>query len=331
MSRDASASAVDSDAVDPDTVDAASPAPTPLWRKLLPWVGTVAVIYFLSTQVPLADAWAATSDARLELFLPEMAAAVIFWFLVESRAFAYLFTRFNAEFSWAEARSLRGMSYLLTPINWNVGTAAIILYLRRSKSISAIGSGSSMLFYGMIDAVALGSLALVGVSLMPDSPELATLKHVVGAMMLCQIASLTIFMAPFPKWTRLERIRGVALFRSVSMATLRDFSILSGLRIAYFSGFVLIFWLGSASFGIEVPLVLAAAATPAILLFGSLPISPAGIGTQAAAMLYFFAPYGDDAAIVAFGLSFPVAITVARCLLGLVYVGDIRIRLPAVP
>ena len=96
------------------------------------------------------------------------------------------------------------------------------------------------------------------------------------------------------------------------------------LRGVYFSCFVIMFWLGSHAFGVEVPLVLAAAATPAILMAGALPIAPAGIGTQAAAMLFFFGAHGDKAAIVAFGLAFPVVITATRCLLGLRYVSDLK-------
>jgi uncharacterized membrane protein YbhN (UPF0104 family) len=84
-----------------------------------------------------------------------------------------------------------------------------------------------------------------------------------------------------------------------------------------------VFWLGSLSFGIELPLVLVVAATPAILLAGAIPITPAGLGTQQAAMLYFFSPYGDEAAILAFGLTFPVALILFRCLIGLRYLGDL--------
>jgi uncharacterized membrane protein YbhN (UPF0104 family) len=56
---------------------------------------------------------------------------------------------------------------------------------------------------------------------------------------------------------------------------------------------------------------------------GALPITPAGLGTQQAAMLFFFAPYGDDASILAFGLTFPVVLLVLRAALGLPYLKDL--------
>jgi hypothetical protein len=92
----------------------------------------------------------------------------------------------------------------------------------------------------------------------------------------------------------------------------------------YFSVFVGVFWLGSHAFGVEVPLLVAMAATPGILLAGAIPITPAGLGTQQAAMVFFFSAYGDEAAILAFGLAFPVALILSRCLLGLRYLRDLR-------
>jgi uncharacterized membrane protein YbhN (UPF0104 family) len=59
-------------------------------------------------------------------------------------------------------------------------------------------------------------------------------------------------------------------------------------------------------------------------MLGTLPITPAGLGTQAAAMLFFWSEYGGKAEILAFGLVFPVALTLSRCLVGLFYLGDLR-------
>ena len=83
-------------------------------RKLAPWAIAAGILYYLFSQVPIAEAWAAMRAARLELFLPVMLAAVMLWFLVDSAAFAFLFSRFNARLSWTEARSLRGVTYLAT-------------------------------------------------------------------------------------------------------------------------------------------------------------------------------------------------------------------------
>jgi uncharacterized membrane protein YbhN (UPF0104 family) len=311
---------------EPDASVKAPPAPPRAdrraegWaRKLAPWAVAAAILAYLFWEIPFAEAWDAASAARLELFLPGVLAVVTFWFFLESAALAYLFSRFNAPLSWAEARSLRGVTYLLTPINWHAATAGIILHLRRSKEVGAIESASSMLFYGLIDGMILAGLALLGVSLLPASPEVASLRNIAAGIEGFQVALLALFMAPAPAWRWLQRLRGLAIFRTHGLATLRDVGCLLLLRGLYFSVFVGLFWLGNRAFGVDLPLEIATATMPAILLAAAIPITPAGLGTQQAAMLFFFSPYGDEAAILAFGLSFPIAVTLSRCLLGLRY------------
>jgi uncharacterized membrane protein YbhN (UPF0104 family) len=292
-------------------------------RRALPWAVAAAILWYLFRRIPVADAWRAAEQARLGIFVPCAMVAVSFWFLLESGAFAYMFSRFNATLSWAEARSLRGLTYLVTPINWNLGTATIILHLRRSKGIGAIESTSSLLFYVTIDAIVLGSLALVGISLLPMSPVIEQIGPILLGFVAFEIALLAFFMAPAPDWRWLLRIRSLRLFRTHGIATWRDVALLSLIRAAYFGGFVLLFWIGTRAFNVELPLGAAMASTPVILAAGGIPITPAGLGTQQAAMLYFFSSYGSEAAILAFGLTFPVALTLARMPLGLLYIRDL--------
>jgi uncharacterized membrane protein YbhN (UPF0104 family) len=251
------------------------------------------------------------------------ALAVTAWWLLESRAFAYLFTRFNADVTWKEARALRGLTYLATPINWNLGTAAIVLHLRRSKGISAMQSTSSLVFYGLIDLLVLSTLALAGASALPHSPVTGPIQRTAAIADVFAIAMLAAVMTKHPRWSWLQRFRSAGIFSSHRQATLADVAVLSAVRTCYFGGFVCYFWLGTWAFNATVPLLFALAATPVILVIASLPITPAGLGTQQAAMLYFFAPYAAEAPVLAFSLSFPVALIVTRLPLGLFYILDL--------
>ena len=60
------------------------------------------------------------------------------------------------------------------------------------------------------------------------------------------------------------------------------------------------------------------------MMMGAVPISPAGLGTQAAAMLFFWSDAGEAASIVAYGLVFPVALTLARVVLGTPYMREFK-------
>ncbi len=289
----------------------------------MPWGIAAAILAYLFGRVPAGEAWQAASSARLDLFLPAMVAACALWFLIDSSAFAFLFTRFNAPVSWAEARSLRATTYLATPINWNLGTAAVVLHLRRSKSIAALDSTSTMLFYQAIDGMVLAACVLIGAWLLPHSPEVASLRTTAAGFEVVLGSTLVLAMTSTPAWGWLERVRNAGILRSHRMARLGDVVGLAALKAMYFSVFVGIFWLGCRSFGVMIPLQIALAATPAILIVAVLPITPGGLGTQQAAMMYFFSPYGDEASILAFGLTFPVALILSRCLLGLLYVRDL--------
>ena len=302
-----------------DADSRATSTPISRLRRLAPWAIAATILYFLFSRVPLADAWAAARAADLGLFLPVMMAAVFAWFLIDAAAFAFLFTRFNAKLDWTEARSLRAMTYLVTPINWNLGTAAVILHLRTSKQIGALESTSTMLFYQMIDAMVLASFAALGVLLLPPTPEILALRNIAIGIVLFQALTLAFFISSWPSFRFFERARSLGLFRTHRAAVWRDVAVLVLMKSFYFSVFVGIFWLGCHSFEVELPLHLAVAATPVILMAGAVPITPAGLGTQQAAMLFFFAPYGDEASILALGLTFPVALLLLRALLGLPY------------
>jgi uncharacterized membrane protein YbhN (UPF0104 family) len=292
------------------------------FKKIAPWAVAAGIMYSLFSEVPIADAWAAARAARLEIFLPVMMIAVLLWFLIDSAAFAFLFSRFNAKLSWSEARSLRGMTYILTPINWNLGTAAVILHLRSSKQIGALDSTSSMAFYQMVDGLVLASYVGLGAALLPASPEIESLYKIALGIVVFQVASLWVFMGSKPGWGWLARFRNFGIFRTHQAAAPRDVAVLILMKGVYFSVFIGVFWSGCRAFGIDLPLQLAVAATPAILLAGALPITPAGLGTQQAAMLYFFSSHGSEASILAFGLAFPVTLLLFRLFLGLPYLKD---------
>ena len=302
----------------------AVPGTTPLWKTLAPWAGAVAVIAYLFFEVPYVEVWEAASRARLDWLVPLMLISVLYWFLLDSLAYSYLVTRFNTPFGWDEARGMRAVTYLVAAINWNVGTAAIVLYLRRFKEIPPMESTSTLLFYMMFDTLILTSFALAGATVFGESPAIQKIQLGAGIVLAVNCLVLAMLAGERPGWAWLGRMRAWSVVRSYRMAHPRDFAVLLMIRIAYFAGFIGVFFIGALSFGVDVPFTLAMASVPAILLAGALPITPAGLGTQAAAMLFFWSAYGDRGAIVALGLVLPVTLTLTRVLLGLPYLAEFR-------
>jgi hypothetical protein len=259
--------------------------------------------------------------ARLEVFLPLVLCACLAWFLIDAAAFALVFGRFNTPMSFREARELRGLTYLLTPIHWNVGRAAVIARMRTAHRVPLLDATSSMMFYQTLDAILVSALCWVGLAQLPSSATRDALQPLVALFCLVLSAYLLIVRSSrFAIWP-LERLRASAIHRTHRLARSRDILAILFLRFAYYSVFVGLYDWGTSAFGLGLPFALIVASVPIIQGIGALPITPAGIGTQQAAMLFLFSGYGPEAAIVAFGLSFPLLCIVFRSLIGWRYIG----------
>ena len=291
-------------------------------RRFGPWLLAAGLLYWITGRVSWGEAWAAARTAELGAFAAALMAAAIYWFALDSLGFSMLFSRLNAPVSWREARSVRALTYLITPINWNVGTAGVVLHLRQSKGIPAVEGTSSMLFYGGIDGLVIMGLLCAGVALLPDAGVLGSALPGVLAFFTLQLCFLGLVMADVPGWTWLERVRAARIFHAYRRASRHDVLALAALRAVYFSGFVLLFWWGTGAFGIDLPLPFTAATTPIVM--GSAMFTPAGMGGQQAVMLEFYEPYGPAASILAFGVAFPVGLILARLLIGVTYIRDLR-------
>ena len=299
-------------------------ASSPVWKTLLPWIGAAAIVGFLLWQVPVERVWDAALGADLAWGGPVLVAGVVFWFLLDSWAYAYLVSQFNVPFSWAEGRALRGVTYLVAAVNWNAGTASIILYLRRFNGVPVLEAASSVFFYTTMDLLVLFALAFAGASFVGPSSEVENIRNVSGAALITAIAALWVLMASRPRWSWLQRARRGSILRAFRLARSIDVFVLLAVRIVYFAGFLAIFYFGGRAFGIEVPFGLVLASVPLVLMAGALPLTPGGVGTQAAAMLFFWSGAGDEAAILAFGLVFPVGIMLVRVFVALPYLSQLR-------
>ena len=288
-------------------------------KRIFPWVVAFAIAGYVFRVVSIEEAWSALLQARVEIILPVVLGTVLCWFLIESRAYAYVFSRFNTAVSWQEARSLRGVTYLLTPIHLSLGKAALVLRLQRVKKVPLLEGASSVALYQTIDAVVLAGLTAIGLWLIPSTPETSAAQGVAIAIVIVLLLYLTLIRSDRPKLHPLDRVRHLTLHHAHRRIRIRDAVIIVAAKLAYHLIAVAAFYFGLRAFGIDVPFTLVLATTPTIEAIGGLPITPGGLGTQQAAMLYFFGGHGTEAAIIAFGFSLPIALMVARSLLGLVY------------
>ncbi len=292
-------------------------------KTALQWIVALGIIAFLFRSVAWDEVVAAARGADLTMLIAVSFAACFVWFLLDSSAIAYLITRFQEPLPRRDARSMRALSYIIALVNWNLGNGAIIVHLRHSRDMPMKQSLATFLFYTWIDAFVLTSLTILGI-VVTGKTEIIAVAAVAGAILAGLLVMMTILRTDQPQWAWLQGLRTGVLANAMRRATLTDFGVVGGVRVLYFSIFVVYFLVGMRAFGAELPVMYLVATVPIILVMSVLPVTPAGLGTQQAAMLYCFRPYASDAAILAFGLLIPVTFTIARLPLALYYLSDLK-------
>lgn len=298
-----------------------------LARRVLPWLVAVGCLVWAFRIVPIADCLAALRGARLEVFLPLALSAVATWFLIDSAAYAYAFSRFNTPLSWRDARALRALTYLLTVLHWHVAKAAIVLRLNTTHGVGLVAGASTLLLYQTIGMLVLALFAIVGAWVLPPGGPRDELLTLAGLFAAGLLAALFLLRRDGPRIALLDTLRRAPLLRAHHDVGLRDVLVIGSAKAAYQALFVFVYFVGLRAFGLSPSLVDVLVATPILQAIGGLPIAPAGFGTQQAAILFLFsspeARGSDGPALLAFALALPITTLTARCGLACLYLGEL--------
>lgn len=289
-------------------------ATTPLWRRLLPWLIGAICIAALLAAIDLEAVAASLQRARLGTFALLAFAFVIVLCLIEAANLDDLLRVFGHKRPYPEVLAARAYTYLLMLLNYALGVAGFGLYVRNRAAVSAARASSLMLYYAHCEMLALCVLTLLGAAAFLDEPvlrsvALAAVVYLVGSQVLLRL--LASGRLPYGQSLRASSLLSCLL----NSGAARTWRIAAG-RAGYFAVFILFIALTLPSFGLDVPLPVLAATVPAIFLIGNLPVTAAGLGTIQAAMLYFFAPFGDYSDILAYGVCYSAALIVFRIPLG---------------
>ncbi|MFK7896225.1 MAG: lysylphosphatidylglycerol synthase domain-containing protein [Myxococcota bacterium] len=314
-------------------------------RAVAPWIFAAILVAALFQRIPFKAVVAAAQQANAPLFIAVVFSGAVTWFLLDTLAYRFLFSVTSLKgnrLSARQARSLRGMTYLLAPIHWNVGQAAVALRLKMRHQVPLLEGASSLLLYQLLSLFALSILGVTGLLFWPliRGQEATTSAFPLTSTALPYALAITFSLASgiagaylalrrdLPGWPLLRRVQQAPLFAAFRTTRIRDLLILSLIKIAYQTVFAGVFFCGLHAFGVEIPLTVVLIATPFIQIAGGLPITPAGLGTQQAAMIYFFAgafgEAGNEAAVAAFAFSFPFLLLLMRGGIGLSYLPDLQ-------
>jgi hypothetical protein len=257
--------------------------------KAAAWSITIGLLAWLFWRTPFSQVWAATRSAA-----PWTVPAGVLLFgciyLGDSFAMWKTFGWFLAKFSYGQILLVRGATYLLAAINYNVGQGAIVYFVHRARAVPVLRGVATVLLIMGVNVLALLFLTSAGLLIAPDAPH--SLRVIVGVA----FAGLSVYIAvvlAHPRWLASRPIFDVLL-----SAGLRGHLRALVVRLPHIAALIAYQTAMLHAFGVAVPVLQALVCLPVVFFVAVLPISVQGLGTTQAAMVFFFARYapGDRAA-----------------------------------
>ncbi|HVZ88898.1 MAG TPA: hypothetical protein VHG72_18150 [Polyangia bacterium] len=257
--------------------------------RLLAWAVTIGLLVLLFRRIPVSQVMAAARGAA-GWTVPVALVYGVAFFVCDSFAIWKTFSWFLAPLSFADILLVRGATYLLAAINYNVGQGAIVYFVHRVARVPVMRGVATVLLIMGINVLALLFLATFGVATAPAVP------HAVKVIVAVAYAGLAVYVAAViarPRWLATRPLfdvllgAGLAGHAKALLVRLPHVAALFAFQITMMR-----------AFGVQVPVLDALAALPVVYLVAVLPISVQGLGTTQATMIYFFARYapGDVAA-----------------------------------
>lgn len=277
------------------------------------------LILYSARGVSVASVLRALQHANLELFLPVSLGGFLVWFFGESLLFARLFSYFHERTTFREVIPANAAHYFLQLTNVAVASGALVIFLKRHKSVAWTAAGFTLLFQGLLDAILLAVMTLTAVFLGLHSP----LKVLAPYAALILLGSVAI-AAGFTCWKEqnvgtarwLQEPSAFICFRA---ARLCHYWKLTLIRTPIFiaDGFCLYGEL--RSFHVHLSLFQALLFSPVSLLVCSLPVAPLGLGTLQVVFVKGLSGFAPSSDLLATALAISVAGLVWRIPLGLAF------------
>jgi hypothetical protein len=254
--------------------------------RILAWTVTAGLLVWLFRRISILDVIAHVREAP-HWVVPVAIACSVGIYLCDSFAIWKTFGWFLTRMSFPDVLLVRGATYILAAINYNVGQGAIVYFVHRTTGAPIMRGIATVLLIMGINVLALLFLATIGLAAAPAVPHAVTVLVVVAWIGL---GIYTLFVVARPRWLRDRPLFDVLLGAGIS-GHARALAV----RLPHI-GVLLVFQISMLrAFGVAVPLVAAFAAMPVVFLIAALPLSVQGLGTTQAAMVFFFARYAAGA------------------------------------
>jgi hypothetical protein len=282
--------------------------------RVVPWVITAGLLLFLFKRIDFADVLAKVRSAA-PWTIPAAVASVAAIYFADSFAIWKTFGWFLAPLTYAQVLVVRGATYILAAINYNVGQGAIVYFVNRSTGAPVLRGVATVLLIMGVNVLALLVLTTAGLGVAPDVP------HAVSVVVGAAYAGLAVYALVV--WRKPRWLANRPIFDVLLSAGIKGHARALLVRVPHIAALVAFQTSMLWAFGVDVPLGQAIVALPIVFFIAVLPISVQGLGTTQWAMVFFFGRYapGDQvaqaAAVTAASLSSQAIATTLQAVLGI--------------
>jgi hypothetical protein len=306
-----------------------------LWiKRIVPWLVATGLLVYVFHAVPFAKTWAELE--RVGFWGVFVFSVIYFVYSYGADVFATwaTFRWFCAPLKLADVAYIRGATYLLAMINYNLGQGGIVYIVGRRRGVGMSKAAGTVLLTMGVMLLALLLLAGIG-SFTGDS-------HDARLRVVRWISSLG--MVGFVCYLGLIKLRPEVLARRPLFQPLFDAGVIGtfkafAVRFPHVVGHVLFQWLLLRMFHVDLPLSAGVMLLPVIFVIGWIPVTVQGLGTQQVAAMELLGRYAtgatpevQNAQIVAFSLTVSAMFVVYSLLTGLACLrGAAALRSAAAP
>jgi hypothetical protein len=274
-------------------------------KRIGPWVVAAALLTYVFRTVPFGRTWeAATNVGPWGLLL---IATLYFAYSYSADVLATwaTFRWFCAPLRFWDVVAIRGATYLLAIVNYNLGQGGIIYVVGKNRGVGMRRATGTVLLTMGVMLVALLLLAGIGAALGDASdPRLRMIRWICGLGLVAFLAYLVVIVIRPSFLSRREVLR--PLFDAGLRGHLTAFLV----RFPHVAGHVVFQWWLLKLFHVDLPFSAAAMLLPIIFVIAWIPVTVQGLGTQQVAALELLGRYSHasspeaaQAQIVAFSLA----------------------------
>lgn len=265
-------------------------------KKILPWVFAVLMLVYLFYKIPPQKVLNALSHVNLPFFLLYSFVYFLLVMLIDCFSLSKVLSQFCVKISFREIVPPRAVSYLLSLVNYNAGQAGLAYFLKKTKNASFFSAMGSIFFIMVIDLCWVVLWAFVGTFFIQlrfgnwdVSHWVRQVAIVVFGGMLLNVAFWRGWFGIFFPWKVKMRwvdwIRGRHLFQTFHHAQVIDYIKIALYRLPLHVVIIISFYFGVSVFGATLDFVTILGTVPVVLLIGTIPLTPGGLGTVQAATI----------------------------------------------